>query len=409
MNYFKDYHVLKDALYQEGKNKNMDTIEIHEQSFESLSQMILPGAEKYFCAQHQLKIKSEFVFHSNVGTIKDNVHVKDIEVNENHKFNYCLFKPVGIGKAKKVTLLFHGLNEKNWDKYLPWAKAICETTQSAVILFPLAFHMQRAPKYWSDKRKMYALSQSRIQKFPNIVDSTLSNVAISMRLHAMPQRFVWSGLQTYYDVIQLLEQFKSGQTEHIDKDFDVNIFAYSIGGMLAQILKLANYKGYFTKSKVCLFCAGAAFNRLSPVTKFILDSEANIALYAYLIEHFDKLLSKDTLMNHFMTEDHMEGEIFRSMFEYRRMREFRERLFKRYEKQFYAISLKGDDVVPSVEIMNTLMGAYRNIDITVEEIDFDYAYSHENPFPIKRSQQNLIDHAFAKVFKKVGDFYNSSN
>lgn len=409
MNYFENYHHLKDIFYQEGLNKKYDTIEIHERNFESLSQMILPGAENYFCTQHQLKIKSEFAFNSVAGTIKDNVHIKDIDVTENHKFKFRLFKPAGVQKAKKVTLLIHGFNEKNWDKYLPWAKSICETTQSAVILFPLAFHMQRAPKYWSDKRKMYELSQSRNQKFPNVVASTLSNVAISMRLHAMPQRFMWSGLQAYYDVIQLLEECKSGQNEHIDKDFDINIFAYSIGGLLAQILKLTNYKDYFAKSKVCLFCAGAVFNRLSPVRKFILDSEANIALYSYLIEHFDKILKKDRLLNHFITEDHPEGKIFRSMLEYHGMLEFREALFKKYEKQFYAISLKQDDVVPSVEIMNTLKGAYRDINIPVEELNFDYPYSHENPFPLNRSAQNKINDAFKNVFQKVGDFYNSAD
>lgn len=406
MNYFEDYNHLKDIFYKEVSDKKYDTIEIHEGILKSLSQIILPGAAYSFCSQHQLKIKNEAVFHRSVGTIKDNVHIKDIDVKENHTFKYWLFKPVGSRKAKKVTLLFHGFNEKNWDKYLPWAKSICESTQSAVILFPLAFHMQRAPKYWSDKRKMYELSQSRNQKFPNIVDSTLSNVAISMRLHAMPQRFIWSGLQTYYDVIQLLDECKSGQNQHVDKDLEVDIFAYSIGGLLAQTLKLTNHKGYFTKSKVCLFCAGAVFNRLSPVSKFILDSEANIALYSYLIEHLDKILNKDRLLNHFINEDHPEGKTFRSLLEYHGMREFREALFKKYEKHFYAISLKQDDVVPSVEIMNTLQGAYRNIDIPVEELSFDYTYSHENPFPLNRLMQDKIDSSFKNAFQKVGDFYN---
>ena len=49
---------------------------------------------------------------------------------------------------------------------------------------------------------MFKLSEQRKARFPHIVDSSLSNVAISMRLHSMPQRFIWSGLQSYYDVIQ---------------------------------------------------------------------------------------------------------------------------------------------------------------------------------------------------------------
>ena len=103
----------------------------------------------------------------------------------------------------------------------------------------------------------------------------------------MSQRFIWSGLQTYYDAIQFIEDCKSGNNEFIDKDFSFNIFVYSIGGFLSQILLLTNYKNYFDNTKLCLFCGGAVFNRISPVSKFILDSEANVALYPYLVEHFD--------------------------------------------------------------------------------------------------------------------------
>jgi len=51
---------------------------------------------------------------------------------------------------------------------------------------------------------MFEMSLKRREKYPNIIHSTLSNVAISMRLHSMPQRFIWSGLQTYYDTIQFI-------------------------------------------------------------------------------------------------------------------------------------------------------------------------------------------------------------
>ena len=60
------------------------------------------------------------------------------------------------------------------------------------------------------------------------------------------------------------------------------VITYSIGCLLAEILKLANPKGYFTQSRLCLFCGGPVFDRLSPVSKFILDSEANVALYSYI-------------------------------------------------------------------------------------------------------------------------------
>ena len=406
MDYSKDYDALKKLFASSETNKEYDTIELHDLEFESESCAILPGNEEYRCDIHNLTLKEEFSFYTEIGTLDNDVHIKDIFVEENQNFNYHIIKPKGIDKAKKAVFMFHGFNEKDWSKYLPWAKAISDGTGSAVILFPIAFHMQRAPKHWSSKREMYQLSEHRKKKFPNIVNSTLSNVAISMRLHAMPQRFIWSGLQTYYDVLQLIDDIKKGDNKHIDKDFDFDIFAYSIGGFLAQILKLSNYKNYFEHSKVCLFCSGATFNRLSPVSKFILDSEANVALYSYLVEHFDKMLERDNVLHHYIKEDHLEGKTFSAMLDYQKMRKFREKLLKKYEQQIYAISLTKDDVIPSFEIMNTLKGAYRDINIRMDEMDFEYDYIHENPFPSKTIDSKQVDDSFEEVFEKVCSFLN---
>ncbi|MGQ1909731.1 DUF6051 family protein [Marinifilum sp. RC60d5] len=380
--------------------------ELKEYKLESLSYKILPGVSDYHCVTHNIDIKNESPFFTEVGTIKDNVHIKDISVEENRFFNYRLIKPKGVKISKKIIFIFHGFNEKDWDKYLPWANSICEGTGSSVILFPIAFHMERAPKYWSNKRAMYKLSGERKKRYPNIVHSTLSNVAISMRIHSMPQRFIWSGLQSYYDVIQFIEECKNGNHAHISKDFECDIFAYSVGGFLAQILKLTNHKNYFTNSKVCLFCSGATFNRFSPVSKFILDSEANVALYSFLVEHFDNILQKDKMLNHFMNEDHLEGKIFHSMLDYQKMRDFRENLLRKHEHQIYAITLKKDLVIPSFEVINTLKGAYRDIYIKVDELDFNREYTHENPFPDNDSEPDKIKEDLDFVFKKVCDFYD---
>lgn len=404
MNYTKDYLELEKIFSNSPAGRSYENIEIKEASFESFAHKILPGVDKYHCNIHQQDLKSDFSFFTEVGKIDNNIHIKDADVEENKQFKYHIIKPLDGEKIKKVTFLFHGFNEKDWNKYLPWAKTIVEGTGSSVILFPIAFHMQRAPKHWSSKREMYVLSESRKKRFPNIVNSTLSNVAISMRLHSMPQRFIWSGLQTYYDVIQFIEDCKKGNNELVDKDFEFDIFAYSIGGFLAQILKLSNHNNYFSNTKVCLFCSGATFNRLSPVSKFILDSEANVALYSFLVEHFDKILQKDHLLNHYINQDHIEGKIFHSMLDYQKMRETREVLLKKYEEQIYAITLKKDYVIPSFEVMNTLKGAYRDINIAVDEIDFDRDYIHENPFPANTADDEKVNTDFEIVFKKVCEF-----
>ncbi|RPD98745.1 hypothetical protein EGM88_06025 [Aureibaculum marinum] len=406
MNYTDSYYALKNIFSPPFINKSIDTIELHEEPFNSNSHKILLGKKEYYCDVHQEILKPNFHFFNKIGTIKDNVYIKDTYVEENQRFNYQIVKPKGIKKADKATILLHGFNEKDWYKYLPWAKAISEGTDSAVILFPIAFHMQRAPQLWSGKREMYKLSEDRKSRFPNIVNSTLSNVAISMRLHAMPQRFIWSGLQSYYDIIQWIEDCKKGNNPHIEKNFEFNMFGYSIGGFLSQILKLTNYNNYFNHAKVCLFCSGATFNRYSPVSKFILDSEANVALYSFLVEHFDKILQKDNLLHHYIKEDHFEGKVFSSMLDYQKMMDFRQSLLKKYENQLYAIALKKDEVIPPFEISNTLKGAYRNINITVDELDFDFDYTHENPFPMDNSKSKKVDKNFKLMFKKVCDFFN---
>jgi len=406
MGYTNDYAALKKLFLSLPENNQFDNIEVHELHFESEAHNILPGIDDYYCATHDKTLKSSYSFFNEIGTLENHVHVKDIFVSENQHFNYFLLKPRGAGKVKKATFLFHGFNEKDWNKYLPWAKTICENTGNAVVLFPIAFHMQRAPKHWSSKREMYQLSEARRKKFPNIVNSSLSNVAISMRLHSMPQRFIWSGLQTYYDVIQLIESCKNGENPDISSNFEFDILAYSIGGFLAQILKLTNYNNYFDRTKVCLFCSGATFNRLSPVSKFILDSEANVALYSFLVEHFDKILKKDLLLRHYIEEGHAEGKTFHAMLDYQKMRDFREALLRKYEQQFYAITLKQDHVIPSFEIVNTLNGAYRDINIAVDEMDFDREYTHENPFPANAQNAAQIDEDFAQVFDKVCAFLN---
>jgi hypothetical protein len=407
MDYIDSYLKLKTAFLS-GKSKfECENIEIHKFEFNSSYYNILPGNHEYHCKDHNLNFKDSISSYNDIGTIHKDFHIKDYFVEENRNFSYYILKSQDNKPAKKVTFVLHGFNEKDWYKYLPWGKAICERTQSAIVFFPIAFHMQRAPLQWSNKREMFELSERRKKKFPNIINSTLSNVAISMRLHSMPQRFIWSGLQTYYDLIQFIEDSKEDKLELIDKDFTFNIFAYSIGGLLAEILKLSNYKNYLSETKMCLFCSGAVFNRLSPVSKYILDSEANIALYSYLVEHFDSFLKKDALLHHYIDEDHIEGKVFHSMLEYQKMRNFRESLFESNKKQIYAISLKKDSVIPSYEIMNTLQGAFRNIDIVVDELDFNYNYTHENPFPLDKTEAQKVDENFQMVFNKVCSFFNN--
>jgi len=369
---------LAEAFYGE-ELREFEGLEIYRCNFRSQAADVLPGADTYYCPKHQKKFKRNGTFYNDVETITEDIHAKDISVEENREFTYHLMKPKDGLPAKKITFLFHGFNEKNWDKYYSWGERICRQTGSAVVFFPIAFHMQRAPALWSNPREMFRLSENRKKRFPNVINSSLSNVAISMRLHAMPQRYVWSGLQTYYDIIQLIEEFKEGTTL-VNRDF--------------------------SDTKVLLFCGGAVFNRFTPVSKFILDSEANLALYSYLVEHFDSFLAQDPRLRHYIEEDHTAGKVLHAMLNFLNLREFREGLFKESAPDIHAITLKQDKVIPPFEIINTLKGAYGDIDINVEVLDFDHEYSHENPFPQKRVDPAKVNESYNMVFDKACNFLN---
>lgn len=94
------------------------------------------------------------------------------------------------------------------------------------------------------------------------------------------------------------------------------------------------------------------------------------------------------------------------MLDYQKMRPFREKLLKKYEHQIYGITLTKDEVIPSFEVMNTLQGAYRDINIRMDEMDFEYDYIHENPFPTNVANSQQVDECFEEVFNKVCAFLN---
>src|SRR5262249_37555608 len=60
---------------------------------------------------------------------------RDEGVEENRDFPYRILAPAGCERSGRGVLLLHGLNERRWEKYLPWAKALVEGLGVPVILF----------------------------------------------------------------------------------------------------------------------------------------------------------------------------------------------------------------------------------------------------------------------------------
>ena len=51
---------------------------------------------------------------------------RDAGVPENVEFPYRILAPPGGERSSRGLVLLHGLNERRWEKYLPWAKALVE-------------------------------------------------------------------------------------------------------------------------------------------------------------------------------------------------------------------------------------------------------------------------------------------
>ncbi len=395
MNYTESNERLKAALnFSDNLIKIDEGLSVFNFSFTSASSNILPGETEYHCGDHAFAQTID----SGKTITGDVLDVLDAHVAENIHFRYHLFMPGNSTKTKKLVLMMHGFNEKSWMKYYTWAERIARQTGKAVLLFPIAFHMNRAPQAWSGTRGMFTASEQRKKQYPFLLHSSLSNVAISTRLQANPQRFVWSGLQTYYDVIQLLQQIKSGNHPAIDKNASIDLFAYSIGAFLSEILMMSNHHNYFSNSKLVMFCGGPVFNRISPVSKFILDSEANVNLYSFLVEHLDSHLQKDERLQHYLNGAHIEGTYFRSMLNYSSMAGLREERLKEIAPQLHAVALNGDTVIYPYEVLNTLQGKYHNIPVAVDILDLPYEFIHETPFPVMIKNASLVNEAFDKVF-----------
>lgn len=403
MEYFDLFNHLKNL-----ENYDDDEIIVDDQTvirnfdFASKHKNLLPGNSPHEDNYEFVSLEEDGETEPDI--IQQMLNKQDDEILENLNFRYHTMSPRNGKKANGIIFMFHGFNEKHWIKYLPWAKYIVDRTGKTVVFFPIAFHMNRAPSVWSETRKMYTIAQQRKERHPEIIHSTLSNVAISTRLHNKPQRFIWSGLQTYYDIIDFIEYVKAGKHPIIEANASIDILSYSIGTFLGEILMMTNHKGYFEKSRLASFCGGAVFNRLSPVSKFILDSEANVSLYSYVVEHIESHMKRDKKLGRYLSDAAPEGVNFRSMLDYKSFTKQRESLFRRMSDRIYAVTLAQDTVVPPYEVINTLQGTLRDIPIRVDIEDLPYNYKHEDPFPPIQSIANVVESEFKRIFAPIADF-----
>ena len=373
----------------------------HAPFFSEGAKYYLPGSEHLFCKEHNL------AFTSQSSHTQDDLDWVDYEVECNIHFTYHIVQPLDERKTDGVIIIFHGLNENKWDKYLPWAYALSKRTGKAVILFPIAFHMNRAPERWSSRQEMYPIAQKRMTEYPDNSDTSYVNAAISTRLDAFPQRLFWSGLQTYNDIVQLITDLRAGALPNITSTATVDLFGYSIGSFLSVILMMANPKGYFTNAKLFCFCGGMTIDRMFPISKYIMDGRAAITMQKTFAELLSTDFRNDSRLKHYQDSNlHFEEGWFKTMLRYNYYQKERENRFSELENQIKALVLEKDEVTPPAEALNTLKGGYRNIDIEVQIDDYDYPYTHMNPFALTTKNAPQVTEAFNRFITTATKFYN---
>ncbi len=335
----------------------------------SLREISIPGSDVVIS-------NIEFTSETNPEGLINN---EDLAISENNSFTYPVFIPP-VRESNKVVLLLHGLNERSWIKYLAWAYYLSMNTGSYVILFPISFHINRSPSSWFDPRAMTGPVKDRISKWNDVQMSSYANIALSSRLSQDPMRFFHSGYQTAVDIIKLMQQIKNGKHEVIPAGSGVNIFAYSIGAFLAQIMVMGNPENLFSDSKLFMFCGGSVFSSMKGTSKLIMDSVAFNKIYDFYLEDFENEISRKKSQYGHISESQL-GMAFRAMIDFGRFRSFRDNLLEKMKDQIRSIALSKDSVIPADGIVNTIVKSKKS-QRTVEVWDFPYDYSHENPFPV---------------------------
>lgn len=342
-------------------------------------------------------------FSSSIATMEF-MNKDDLSIPENLSFSYPLFAPADRSSGK-VILLLHGLNERSWTKYLAWAYDLARSCGSYVILFPISFHINRSPSLWKDPRVMAGEAKARQAGVEHNILTSCANVALSRRLHDDPLRFFSSGYQTADDLVKLLTGIRNGEHPLIPGNSRVDIFAYSIGAFLAEIMMMGNPGGLFDASRLFLFCGGSVFSNMNGRSKLIMDSAAFDRVYSFYMKDFENEVKKRDLQDGIPWSG-MLAMAFRSMIDLARFRIFREKRLRLLDGRIRSIALAGDSIIPPGGIISTLGHLFPGKKEVVDVVDFPFPSSHENPFPVfDKRLSPLVDESFKRIFSSAATFF----
>jgi len=222
----------------------------------------------------------------------------DREVTSNLSFHYVLLLPHKLLNAQCL-IIGHGFNEGDYIKLYPWAYSLCKALRMAVILFPLSFHINRRSSSW-----LYLMRPSYRERreIPHNRCSSLLNAVVSQRMSEAPERFFRGALQSYRDVLDLIQEIASGrlQVSFLGKkikpfqaDSSVHLLGYSISGFLHLALLMTHGQGLLRNSRCVLFSTCASGRDMDPVSILVMDQHAFQALMEFYTSTHKTTISKE--------------------------------------------------------------------------------------------------------------------
>ncbi|MGE0091647.1 MAG: DUF6051 family protein [Bacteroidales bacterium] len=329
--------------------------------------------------------------------------MQDLQIEENSTFKLKVVVPHELGPVRghdTAILMLHGLNERSWQKYMPWANAIAQMTGVPVVMFPIAFHIDRSPESWSNSRDMQKLvcMQNEEDSSNGLHNSnlTFANYALSSRIRENPLRFYVAGRQTVNDICQFLDEVRNGQYSILQKDCKMDIFSYSIGSLLSQVLLMSNAGGYFSNSKLFMFCGGSLFSQMNGNSRLIMDKHSFERLSGFYNNKFLEMYFNHEIVHDIVNESFL-AHIGKDL-----KRKEREEFYRANSHRIKIVALKNDLVIPVCGIKDALGDAFDKI---LVEMDFPFKYSHEIPFPFERKEDlPEVNNWFGQVFSQAARF-----
>jgi hypothetical protein len=323
----------------------------------------LLGHGGYRCVEHDLDFPAEPIDDAPA----------DCHVAENLEFRYPLLRSLGRGgqRARHLVVILHGLNERSFTKYVPWAYQLWRATDAAVALYPLSFHVNRVLPRWGREIDGHL---ARRRAVPRNEDVHAFNCVISERLDAYPERFFWGGLQSYGDVLDLVREVREGRHPHVHPEARVDLVGYSIGGYLALGLMLLDEGGLFRDSRAVIFESGAALRATNMSSRFIIDHACEVSLMKLYVRFTGRLANPR--LSHWLRE-HELGRCFRALCGDESERGRLESRLREISPRLLAVSNANDEVIPAPAMLNTLQGLHRDTGVRVQELALGV---HENPF-----------------------------